>query len=97
VRDCANRQCTDRIGRAGEQEPGEAPPLGIILCTGKNREQIELLELDQSGIHVAEYLTGLPSRQLLEQKLHEAVALSKARLENRPSPDQLDPNASEAK
>ena len=32
-----------------EQEPGEAPPLGIILCTGKNCEQIALLELDQSG------------------------------------------------
>lgn len=69
-----------------ELEPGEAPPLGIILCTGKNREQIELLELDQSGIHVAEYLIGLPPRQLLEQKLHEAVALSKARLENRIRP-----------
>ncbi|EGF32558.1 Putative cytoplasmic protein [Oxalobacteraceae bacterium IMCC9480] len=67
-----------------EQEPGEAPPLGIILCTGKNSEQIELLELGQSGIHVAGYLTGLPSRQLLEQKLHEAVTLSKARLDNRP-------------
>jgi predicted nuclease of restriction endonuclease-like (RecB) superfamily len=66
-----------------EQEPGEAPPLGIILCTGKKREQIELLELDQTGIHVAEYLTGLPPRQVLEQKLQEAVALSKARLENR--------------
>ncbi len=69
-----------------EQEPDEAPPLGIILCTGKNCEQIELLELGQSGIHVAEYMTGLPSRQLLEQKLHEAVALSKARFENRRSP-----------
>lgn len=69
-----------------KQEPGEAPPFGIVLCTGKNREQIELLELDQCGIHVAEYLTGLPSRELLGQKLHEAVALSKARLENRPSP-----------
>lgn len=68
-----------------EQEPGEAPPLGIILCTGKNCEQIELLELDKSGIHVAQYLTGLPSRQLLEQKLHEAVILSKARLGNRAS------------
>lgn len=68
-----------------EQEPGEAPPLGIILCTGKNREQIELLELDQSGIHVAEYLTGLPPKMLLEQKLHEAVARSTARLENRGS------------
>lgn len=66
-----------------EREQDELPPLGIILCTGKNHEQIELLELDQSGIHVAEYLTGLPSRQLLEQKLHEAVSLSRARLENR--------------
>jgi hypothetical protein len=66
-----------------EQEPGEAPPLGIILCTGKKQEQIELLELDQTGIHVAEYLTGLPPRQLLKQKLHEAIALSKARLERR--------------
>lgn len=71
-----------------EQEPGEAAPLGIILCTGKNSEQIELLELDQSGIHVAEYLIGLPSRQLLEQKLHEAVALSRARLGNRLKPDE---------
>lgn len=67
-----------------EQEPGEAPTLGIILCTGKNREQIELLDLDQSGIHVAEYLTGLPSRQMLEQKLHETVSLLKPRLQNRP-------------
>ena len=74
-----------------EQKPGEAPPLGIILCTGKNREQVELLELDQNGIHVAEYLTGLPPRQLLEQKLHEAVALSKARLENRPGPARIGP------
>lgn len=65
-----------------EQEAGELPPLGIILCTGKNREQIELLELRQSGIHVAEYLTGLPPRHVLEQKLQEAVALSRARLEH---------------
>src|SRR3546814_18394711 len=36
-----------------EREPEEASPLGIILCTGKKREQIELLELDKSGIHVA--------------------------------------------
>lgn len=37
-----------------EQEPGEASPLGIILCSSKKQEQIELLELNQSGIHVAE-------------------------------------------
>src|SRR3546814_1363590 len=33
-----------------ERELEEASPLGIILCTGKKREQIELLELDKSGI-----------------------------------------------
>ena len=74
-----------------EQEPGEAPPLGILLCTGKNREQIELLELGQSGIHVAEYMIGLPSRQVLEQKLHETVTLSKARLGNRLVSSRLEP------
>ena len=66
-----------------EQEPGEAPPLGIILCSGKKREQIELLELGHTGIHVAEYLTALPPKELLQTKLHEAIARSRARLESR--------------
>lgn len=66
-----------------EQEPGEAPPLGIILCSGKKYEQIELLELDASGIHVAEYLTVLPPKDVLQAKLHEAIARSRARLEQR--------------
>jgi predicted nuclease of restriction endonuclease-like (RecB) superfamily len=70
-----------------EQEPGEAPPLGIILCSGKKREQIELLELGQAGIHVAEYLTELPSKELLQQKLHEAITLSRLRLDNRRGED----------
>jgi predicted nuclease of restriction endonuclease-like (RecB) superfamily len=56
-----------------DQEPGDLPPLGIILCTGKKTEQIELLELDKSGIHVAEYLTVLPPREVFEQKIHEAM------------------------
>ncbi|KTD53927.1 Uncharacterized conserved protein [Legionella quateirensis] len=30
-----------------ELEPGENPPLGIILCTGKTHEQIEPLELEK--------------------------------------------------
>ena len=33
-----------------EREPEETSPLGIILCTGKKHEKIELLELDKSGI-----------------------------------------------
>ncbi|MXX12754.1 MAG: DUF1016 domain-containing protein [Gemmatimonadetes bacterium] len=68
-----------------EQQPGEASPLGIIMCAGKKEEQIELLELDQSGIHVAEYLTALPSRELLQQKLHTAIKISRARLDAKDS------------
>ena len=61
-------------------EPGEAEPLGLILCAGKSAEHVELLELEKSGIHVASYLTkALPKRQL-ERKLHEAVRLARARL-----------------
>jgi predicted nuclease of restriction endonuclease-like (RecB) superfamily len=63
-----------------EQEPGEASPLGIILCSGKKQEQIELLELDQTGIHVAEYLTELPPKAVLQQKLHEAIRNSRQRV-----------------
>lgn len=71
-----------------EQEPGEAPPLGIILCSGsKKQEQIELLELGASGIHVAEYLTVLPPKDVLQAKLHEAISRSRARLENRSAED----------
>jgi predicted nuclease of restriction endonuclease-like (RecB) superfamily len=66
-----------------ERQPDEEPPLGIILCAGKKQEQIELLELGQSGIHVAEYLTELPPKEVLRQKLHDAIRRSQALLERR--------------
>jgi hypothetical protein len=66
-----------------EQEADENPPLGIILCAGKKQEQIELLELNQSGIHVAEYLTVLPPKTELEKALHQAVINAKLRLDNK--------------
>ncbi len=69
-----------------ETKPGELPPIGLILCAGKKHEVVELLELEQSGIRVAEYLTELPSRQILEKKLHKAVAQARQRIEGRPSP-----------
>jgi predicted nuclease of restriction endonuclease-like (RecB) superfamily len=64
-----------------ERQPGEESPLGIILCAGKKEEQIELLELSRSGIHVAEYLTELPPRELLAERLQRAVKIARARLE----------------
>lgn len=67
-----------------ERRPGEEPPLGLILCAGKKKERIELLELDRSGIHVAEYLTILPSKEVLREKLHRAIEHARQRLESQP-------------
>jgi predicted nuclease of restriction endonuclease-like (RecB) superfamily len=66
-----------------ERREGEDTPLGMILCAGKKQEQIELLELDGAGIHVAEYLTALPPRKLLAKKLHRAVELARVRLDGK--------------
>jgi predicted nuclease of restriction endonuclease-like (RecB) superfamily len=66
-----------------EREPEENLPLGIILCAGKNTEQIELLELGTAGIHVAEYLTVLPPPEVLREKLHKAIESARARIEAR--------------
>jgi len=66
-----------------EQETDENPPLGIILCADKKQEQVELLEMDKSGIHVAEYLTVLPPKAELGQKLHQAVINARLRLDNK--------------
>src|ERR1035441_1981142 len=43
-------------------------------------ERVEVLELEKRGIRVPAYLTELPPRQVLEQKLHDAVRLARARL-----------------
>jgi predicted nuclease of restriction endonuclease-like (RecB) superfamily len=63
-----------------ERQDGEEAPLALILCAGKKRETVEYLDLGRSGIHVAEYLTELPPRELLAQRLHEAVTRARARL-----------------
>lgn len=66
-----------------EMQPGEETPLGLILCAEGNKEQIELLQLDKAGIKIAEYLTELPSKKLLQQKLHQAIEISKRNIENK--------------
>jgi predicted nuclease of restriction endonuclease-like (RecB) superfamily len=66
-----------------ERAPGEERPMGLILCAGKKAETVEYLDLDRSGVHVAEYLTELPPRKVLQQKFRDAVRLARARLESR--------------
>lgn len=60
-----------------EKEEDENTPLGIILCSDKNQEQIELLELEKSDIHVAKYLTILPPKEEFEKRLHKAIQNAK--------------------
>lgn len=60
-----------------ERRPGEEKPIGIILCAYKDEEDVEYLELDQSGIHVSQYLTQLPPKKIMEEKLHAAIASAK--------------------
>lgn len=62
-----------------ERQPGENPPLGLILCADKNEEQIELLELTDGSVRVASYMTELPPRELLERKLVESIEHARAR------------------
>ena len=66
-----------------EKEEDENTPLGIILCSDKNQEQIELLELEKSDIHVAKYLTILPPKEEFEKRLKKAIQNAKEKYQNR--------------
>lgn len=63
-----------------EHKDGEDSPIGLILCSEKNQEQIELLQLDQGEIRVAEYLTELPPQSIVQAKLHEAISTAHGRI-----------------
>ena len=66
-----------------ERQEGEEAPIGLILCAETSKEQVELLEMHKDGIMVAEYWTELPPKNILEQKLHQALAEAKERIETR--------------
>lgn len=65
-----------------EMVEGEKLPIGLILCTGKNEEHVELLQLGKSNIRVADYLTQLPPKELLRAKLHQSIEIARSRLSN---------------
>lgn len=66
-----------------ESIEGENPPVGLILCTAKNSEHIELLQLNKSNIKVADYFTILPSKELLISKLQQAVQIAQNQISSR--------------
>jgi predicted nuclease of restriction endonuclease-like (RecB) superfamily len=63
-----------------ERQAGEDAPIGLILCAEASREQVELLEMHQDGIMVAEYWTELLPRKELEHRLHQAILEARERL-----------------
>ncbi|MBP5541910.1 MAG: DUF1016 family protein [Bacteroidales bacterium] len=67
---------------AHEMESGEETPLGLLLCTEGGEEQIELLQLDKSGIKVAQYMTELPPKELLQRQLQKSLESARAHWEN---------------
>jgi len=68
-----------------EKHPDENPPLAILLCSSKDQEVIELMELEKDDIHISEYWLELPPKELLQEKLNKAINEARMRLENNQS------------
>ncbi|MEA3457347.1 MAG: hypothetical protein U9R21_01565 [Candidatus Thermoplasmatota archaeon] len=66
-------------GKHEKREREEMPP-GLILCADASYEHVDLLRLEEGGMYVAEYLTDLPPRRLLEAKLHEAIRMAREQI-----------------
>ena len=67
-----------------EQKEGENKPIGLILCSEKSPEQIKYLMLDNDEqIKVAEYVTQLPEKKLLLEKLEKAIAIAENNYKNK--------------
>ncbi len=64
---------------ANEMEKGEETPLGLLLCTEGSEEQIELLQLDNAGIKVAQYMTELPPRDVLVRQIQKSLELANSK------------------
>ncbi|MDR0283319.1 MAG: DUF1016 domain-containing protein, partial [Propionibacteriaceae bacterium] len=66
-----------------ERQPGEEAPIGLLLVTKANREQIELLEMHKDGIMVAEYWTEVLPKEDLQDRLDDILRSARERLARR--------------
>ena len=60
-----------------EQKPHEESPIGLLLCSEGNTEQVELMMLGEDHIKVAQYLTELPDKQWFIDKLNRSILIAK--------------------
>lgn len=67
---------------ANDMEEGEESPLGLLLCTEGGNEQIELLQLDKAGIKVAQYMTELPPKEVLQSQLQIGLQAAREKWDN---------------
>jgi hypothetical protein len=68
---------------AHERRESEEAPIGLILTPKASREQVEMLQMHQTGIAVAEFWTVLPPKHELERKLAQIVRDARERLARR--------------
>ncbi|MDR0592539.1 MAG: PDDEXK nuclease domain-containing protein [Bifidobacteriaceae bacterium] len=69
-----------------EREAEEDAPIGLILCTSADREQVELMELHKDNIVVAEYWTELLPKKELEDRLRVILRQARERAARRALP-----------
>jgi len=56
----------NRVVDEHERLENEETPIWIILCASANRKKVEMMNMDLSGIAVAEYWTELPPKAVFE-------------------------------
>jgi predicted nuclease of restriction endonuclease-like (RecB) superfamily len=79
----------DRHERGGN----EGPPIGLILCTSADRDQVELMELHKDNIVVAEYWTELLPKKELEDRLQAILRDASERMARRTLTSDLETSA----
>jgi predicted nuclease of restriction endonuclease-like (RecB) superfamily len=66
-----------------ERKPHEESPIGLLLCSEGNTEQVELMMLDEDNIKVAQYLTELPDKQWFIDKLNRSILIAQENQANK--------------
>jgi hypothetical protein len=73
-----------------EREQHEEAPIGLILCSDADADEIELMGLDQGDIRVARYITQTLPPPVLEKKLREIVSRNRELIARREGMKQLE-------
>ena len=66
-----------------ERKPHEELPIGLLLCSEGNTEQVELMMLGEDNIRVAQYLTELPDKQWFVDKLIRSILIAQENQANK--------------